>query len=103
MTTYYEVVIRKTAKAMGSKDFYDNYDIERKTLNTISEVKSFLHDTFGNCKREKMYQDQIAGDPQHIGYIYCYNTPKCSYDDVPHHNQDWVTVSELKAKTVIIK
>ena len=49
-----------------------------------------------------MHRDTEDGQPELIGHIYCYNTPKCSYDDQAKHNQDWLEVREIKATTIIV-
>lgn len=36
----------------------------------MEEAKQWLLDTYGTCKRSKMYQDNKNGKASHIGYIY---------------------------------
>lgn len=102
MTKYYEVQRTLTCKAVGSKEGYYCYDRDVKQFANLAEVKAFLKETYGKCKREKSYRDGENGEPIHTGYVYCYNTPKVSYDDTAKHNQDWITVKEIKATTIIV-
>ena len=99
---YYEVHRTLTCKAIGSKAGFYTYDKTTDKFKTIAEVKQFLKDTYGKCKKQKIYNDGITGEAKHVGYIYCYNTPKVSYDDQPKNNQDWTEVKEIKATTIII-
>jgi hypothetical protein len=102
MNKYYEVHRERTCKAIGSKDHHYIWDGEKKQFSTIADVKEFLKDEYGTCKRTKMYRDNKDGSSKHVGYIYHYNTPKVSYDDQAKNNQDWVEVLEIKATTIII-
>lgn len=102
MQLYYEVHRTRTCKAIGSKEGYYSWDKDTKKFSTIKEAKDFLKEEYGNCKKVKMYRDGKDGETVHSGYIYCYNTPKASYDDQAKNNQDWVDIKEIKATKVII-
>lgn len=99
---YYEVQIDKTCKPIGSKTGFYQYDKETLQFPSIADVKAFLKEQYGTCKKVKIYNDGITGEVKHVGYIYCYNTPKCSYDDTAKNNQDWTEVKEINATTIII-
>jgi len=102
MSKYYEVQRTRTCKAIGSKQGYYQWDKQTKKFHTIKEIKDFLKKEYGNCKRDKIYIDDKDDNAKHVGYIYCYNTLKASYDDNAKNNQDWVNVYEIKATTIII-
>lgn len=102
MNKYYEVLVSQTCKAIGSKDDYYLWNKETKKFHTIKEIKDYLKDTYGHCKKEKMYIDDKDNKPKHIGYIYSYKTDKASYDDTNKYNQDWITIYEIKATPIII-
>lgn len=99
MTTFYEVQIDKTCKAIGdsteSGRGFTKYDLDRKEFETIKKVKEFLADEYGKCKRDKIYIDGKNGEAIHIGTIYCFRTPE-------YNNRDWVIVREMKATTVLV-
>jgi hypothetical protein len=101
---YYEVHRTQTCKAIGTRSEagqgYQAWNKERKQFGTMAEAKKWLGDEYGNCKRVNMYRDRIDGTSEICGKRYCYNTPKCSYDDSPKHNQDWIEVREIKATTL---
>lgn len=102
MIKYYEVQRTRTCKAVGSKDGYYQWDKEEKKFSNLQEVKTFLKSEYGKCKKQKIYNDGITGEPKHVGYIYCYNTDKVSYTDTAKNNQDWVTIHEVRATPIIV-
>lgn len=102
MSKYYEVLVSQTCKAIGSKENYYLWNKETKKFHTVKEIKDFLKEQYGKCKRKKIYNDGITGEPKHVGYTYHYNTPKVSHDDQPKNNIDWVTMQEIKATPIII-
>lgn len=104
-TTFYEVRVTKTGKAVGRKEDYSTFDIERKEFATINAVKSYLKETYGTCKREKMYIDSHdLHQPIHIGYIYSFKNEDVSHAPVNRwYQKDWIEVRELKATTIIVK
>lgn len=101
---YYEVLRSQTCKAIGSKAKigydYDMWNKERKQFKTMAEVKKWLWDEYGKCKKVPMFRDLPNGSAEKCGNIYCYNTPKVDYNDCAKHNQDWVEVREIKATTL---
>jgi len=100
---YYEVHRDRTCKAIGKNSDWYKWDKDTNEFGTVANVKKFLREEYGSCKRSKMYRDGKDNEPLHIGFIYHYNTPKCSYDDQPKNNQDWVEVREITAETIIVK
>ena len=102
MMTYYEVVRTRTAKPVGNNIDWSTWDRDRATFPTIQEAKKYLKDEYGKCKKTRIYKDGDNGEAVHVGYIYSYNTPPCTYGDCHHNNQDWVEVREIKSTIVII-
>lgn len=98
---YYEVHVAQTCKPMCAKSEYYKYNKDVTRFPDMQSVKKHIKETYGTCKREKMYRDGKDGEAIHVGYIYCYNTPKVSYDDQPKHNQDWLEIREIKATPII--
>lgn len=91
----------KPRKNNPQGDWY-TYNRDEKKFRTIEEVRKWLDETYGNCKRKKMYRDGPDGRPVHIGWIYCYAAGPGSYDDCHHYMQDWIEVQEYEPKTVIV-
>lgn len=109
--TFYEVVTSKTRKPAGrpkkgeevsiGDNGYRRFDDTREVFNTLEEVKAHLHDTYGHCKRVKVYQDTAKGDSIHTGYIYCFRVD--SWGNEPdYYEQDWVTVYKTTREAVIV-
>jgi hypothetical protein len=80
---------------------WERWNEDQERFTTLTEVRAWLATEYGNCKREPMYIDTDTG-PRKIGVIYCYNTPKCSYDDTAKHNRDWVEVLSVTATPVLV-
>jgi len=91
------ITITKTCKGYSPKEHYCQYDKEVKYCADLKDAISYLKNEYGNCRREKMYQDTKDGEAVHAGYIYCYNTPPCCYGDNAKRNQDWVSFYEYQA------
>lgn len=100
---YYEVHRTRTCKAVGSKEGYYCWDKTVDTFDNLAEIKAFLKEQYGNCKRGKQYIDGANGEAIHKGYCYHYNSPKVSHDDTPKNNIDWVHVREIHATNLIVK
>lgn len=101
MKKYFKVSTTFTSKPMGSKEPYRAYHEETSNFQTEEEVKKYLSDTYGNCKRAKIFQDP---DAQHVGYIYCF----IDYEwhgakEVKFFRNDWVAVTEVTEKITLIK
>ena len=102
MSKYYEVLVSQTCKAIGSKDGYYLWNKETSKFQSVKEIKDFLKEKYGKCKKEKIYNDGITGEAKHVGYIYSYKTDKVSYNDSKKYNQDWITVCEIRSTPIII-
>lgn len=107
MKTYYKLVINKTARPMGKQknpewERYSCYDNQESVHDTIAEAMASLKEQLWseNCKREKVYQDGKDGEAIHIGYVYCFNSPAYSYDDVKHHEKWWVSIYKINSTPV---
>ena len=104
MTTYYEVEVTKTSKPVGnSQDNFTIFDKQTKQFASIKEVKEWLKEEYPTCKKVKMYNDDKNGISHHCGYIYCFKNSDISHNSEMWYQQDWVSVKEIKATTIIIK
>lgn len=97
----YTLIRTRTAKPLFSpqEDWY-SWDKDRKEFDTLEELQSFLKEEYPGCKRVKSFRDTDTG-AEHTGWIYCYNTPKCTYDDCAKNNQDWIEVYESNPKRIL--
>jgi len=103
MTKYFEVLITKTSKAIGSREGYQIFDNQTETFKTINEIKEWLKETYKNCKRVKMYQDNKNNESRQTGWIYCFKNADWSHSPVENWwQQDWIEVREIKAKNILI-
>lgn len=101
---YYEVKISKTGKSRGNtRAPYQLFDEERLVFPSIPQIKEWLTETYGMCKRMKMFQDLPNGQPKQVGWIYCFKN-----EDWSHHpaakwwQQDWVKIHQIKATAILI-
>ena len=87
----YEVVITKTCKELfAPASEWRTYSTDEMSFNTLDELKEYLAETYGKCKRQKMYRDPAG---EHAGYIYCFVDADYSHSPVEKWNeQDWVSV-----------
>lgn len=99
---FYEVEITKTGKPFGrTEEDYSTFDREVKRFKTTEEVKAFLKESYGTCKRVKMYQDTKEGS-EHTGYIYCFKNKDWSHDSKGWFQQDWVSIDEMKSTRFVL-
>ena len=99
---YYEVRRKRTCKAIGAKDGYYVWGTDCNEFVTMSEVKTFLANEYGKCKRSKMFVDTKTGETRQAGYCYHYNTPKTSHDDTAKNNIDWVEIGEVSKTRILL-
>ena len=102
---YYKVTIHMTGKPMGrTQEDYSTFDVQTLELDSVEAVKQELKDRYGNCKRVNMYQDAEDGQPELVGYIYCFKNADYSHYPVQHwYQQDWVSVHLMNGKRVLVK
>ena len=99
---YFEVLITQTAKPVGKPhDDYGTWNRERKLFKTLLEVKAYLQERYGKCKRTRMYHD-VAEGAQHIGYVYCYKDRFYGEGSKLWFCQDWVEVAEVHRRIFIV-
>lgn len=97
----FTLVRTRTAKPLFSpQEAWYTWDRDRKEFDTLEELRAFLKEEYPDCKRVRSFRDTDTGAIQ-SGWIYCYNTPKCSYDDQPKNNQDWIEVYESNPKRIL--
>lgn len=98
---YYELSITQTGKPKGrTKEDYATFNIESKTFRTEEEARQYLKDTYGDCKKQAMYQDTKEGAEQ-IGWVYHFNNEDISHVPVEKWYQlDWVTITHVKGEYV---
>ena len=98
MNSFYEIEITITGKAFGPKrEPYQTFQTLTERVPNLKTARAYIKDRYGSCKRNKMYIEDVTGNPHHIGYVYCFR------DDYERcFRQDWVTVSHLTSEEVII-
>ena len=92
-----ELNITKASKKIASKEDYTHFDQLKKRFDNLKEAKKWLKETYGKCKKEKMYVDLKSGRSRHIGYIYSFRNADMSHYPVSKWlQQDWVDFLEVK-------
>lgn len=86
----------------ASKEEYSTFDTLTKRFDSKDEVKDFLKEQYGNCKRKEMYVDDEKGNPVQIGWIYCFKNWDVSHGGPAWWQQDWVEVSEITVKDIVV-
>ena len=99
---YYRMRITKTAKKKGSKESMSTFDNETKDFQTLKGLKEYLKDTYGKCKKQKMYVDTKQGETKHIGYIYCFITTYYPDYKSKYVQNDWVDISGVEENTILV-
>lgn len=98
-----EVTIISTSAKPGASD-YSTFDARTERYGSEQEVAAWLRETYGDCKRDKMYVDKTDGSIEHVGYIYCFRNADWSHAPVERWNQrDWVCIYAVSAERVIIR
>ena len=105
MTKYYKVSVTQTGRAINNKqENYSCFNEMTKEFSTIKEVKEWLKEEYGKCKKIKTYTDDKKNQSHHTGYIYSFKNSDCSHSPVESwYQQDWVSIKEIKATPIIIK
>lgn len=100
---YYEVKVTKTSKPLGNTNSsYRIFDEQRLVFASIGDVNKWVEETYGNCKRVKMYRDLPNGDSQQVGRVYCFKNADWSHTPIEQWwQQDWVTVNQIKSTPVL--
>ena len=97
-----QLSITRTCKRVGrgadDGEGFSTFSQDLKTFGGLQSAKDWLKETYGTCKRVKIFNDTQAGTI-HCGYVYQFkseewngNTGKREWF-FQHH---WVTFSELK-------
>ncbi len=97
---YYRIDVTCTGKT--GKDDFSTFDNISKSFGTIKEVKEWLKEQYGKCKRIPMYSNK-DNKAAKVGYIYCFKNADWSHAPVKHwYQRDWVEVKEVQESTVVV-
>ena len=97
----YEIHITSTAKSYRPDDDYRIVDQRRLVVDSIEDAREQLQDLYGTCKRVPMYEDRANADPEHVGWVYCFNNDANVRGELQKwRQQDWVRVQRLLGETV---
>ncbi len=89
---YVEVDITKTSKGYSPKSAWQTFDNESKTFKNMVEAKNWLHDEYGNSRKQRMYHD-IDGDSKHIGYVIGFRNSDYQEKWLEQH---WINFAEVE-------
>ena len=97
-----ELHITYTGKSYSPKDSWRILNVDREVaFNNIDEVKNFLRNRYGKCKRVPMYRDGNDGKAIQTGWIFGYRNADWSHYPVQKWlSQDWCEVRESKPLNV---
>jgi hypothetical protein len=99
---YYKVSTTQTGKPRGNtKEDYSIFNEESKTFGTKEEALQYLKETYGNCKKQAMYQDTKEGSKQ-TGWVFHFNNEDISHFPVSKWYQlDWVSLTHVVENNII--
>ena len=101
-TTYYQVKVTCTGKGYGKDSKYTIFDQLNKQFATLGEVRDYITETYGNCKRQKIHRDNPDGQPYESGILFCFNNGDMSHLPVQKwRQQDWVEIIRT-TETILI-
>jgi len=106
VNNYYEVLIHKQAKPIGSKGEYQTYDTHEETFKTEEDFEKYLNENYRLGKIEKTYQDTVSGESYESGFIIAYNSEEYDRDSgkyVKYHNKDWFDVRKVESRDTEVK
>ena len=103
LQTYYTVMITKTAKDLNSSDDFGVFDVQRKAIKNLKEVREFLKETYKHkeVKRVKTYRNNKNNKASHIGYAYSFINQDISHDSEPWEQCDWVEVRKVQETLIL--
>lgn len=106
VNTYYDVLIHKQAKPVGTKQGYMNYDVTEKTFKTEEDFEKYLNENYPTGTIKKTYQDTVSGETYESGFIIAYNSEEYDSDKgkyVKYHHQDWFAVNKVESRDTEVK
>lgn len=91
-----QLTITETGKSYAKNSRWERMSERNISFPSTTEAKKFLRETYGKCKRNKMYVDK-NGKAMHCGYIYGFHNADLSHLPVVKWiQQDWVCFSEVE-------
>ncbi|TSD02701.1 MAG: hypothetical protein Athens071426_416 [Parcubacteria group bacterium Athens0714_26] len=99
---YFKITINRTAKGFEKDDNWQSFDKEEKLFKTLEQVKTFLSNEYSGHKKVKIFVDDKDGKARQVGWIYCFKNKDISHDSGWWFQQDWITISEVNEKEVLI-
>lgn len=97
----FEIQITSTAKSYRPDDEYRIIDQHRIVATSIEDVREQLRELYGDCKRVPMYADRPNGQPEQVGWVYCFNNDDNVRGEIKKwRQQDWVQVMQVRGKLV---
>ena len=94
---YFKLDITKTSKSRNGKIYYGVYDSIGEDFKTLPEVKEYLNENYGKCKREKTYIDDNKGYAHLSGYVYSY-IERDSETGKEYIEQHWINLYSISSK-----
>lgn len=100
---YYQIRISETA-SNTLKEEKHRFNEYSKDLKTLEGVNEFLIKRYGKmpAKRNKIYVDNEDGTSTEVGFLHSYWNSNRSHNSKSWHQTDWVTITEVVEKPVLI-
>lgn len=104
MNQYYKVVITETGRNT-LKEQAHTFNVETKSFRTLEGAEAYLFDRYGTIPkrttRNTIYQD-TENEAEEIGFTKSYWNKDMSHNSNSWYQTDWVTITEVKEKPVLI-
>jgi hypothetical protein len=109
MPKYFKLVINETGcNTPKQVDESTNFNQIVEKRKTIEEVEAYLKDRYGKtipkAHREKrcVFVDKTDGSIERVGFLYSYWNKDWSHNTKSWFQTDWITVSKVVEKPVLI-
>lgn len=100
MKQYYKIVITETGRNSLKEDA-EIFNEVVKNVATLEEAKKYIFERYGRTPqgRKKVY----IGNSTEVGFIHSYWNRDYSHNRKSWFQTDWITVSEVTEKPILIK
>jgi len=96
-----QVNITMTGKGFAPTAKWGTFGEDRKHFADMAELKKWMKDTYGTCKRAPMYIDKGNNTTIPCGWVFGYKNREWNGGKWEHYiQQDWVSVSRLETVDV---
>ncbi len=100
---YYKIVIDETGRDC-LKDKATMFNRQVETFGSLDAVKDYIKERYGKLPsgKNKVYIDTDKGKTIELGFMYSYWNQDISHMSKKWYQTDWITITEVTEKPVLI-